>query len=139
MLRSANPLSIEGSENPQTPAFRNPPDPWFDPDRPRAWSYPIDWAMTSLSRPWTVGSGKPRWLRIIAQVIGAMFFLVLAYFFFASIHAALGIFHDLLDAIRNRHYPNADGFFTHSVALVDGFGPLYFPQHCRQSARLPFT
>ena len=68
----------------------------------------IDWAMTYLSETLDSSFGKAEgWLRIIAQVIGAMFLLVLAYFFFASIHAAfLGIFlDDLLDAIRNRHYP----------------------------------
>ena len=68
----------------------------------------IDWAMTSLSSALDGWFGKAEgWLRIITQVIGALFLLMIAYFFFASIHAAfLGIFiDDLLDAIRNRHYP----------------------------------
>lgn len=71
----------------------------------------IDWAMTSLSNALDGWFGKAEgWLRIITQVIGALFLLMIAYFFFASIHAAfLGLFFDdLLDAIRNRHYPQSE-------------------------------
>ena len=54
----------------------------------------IDWAMTSLSNALDGWFGKAEgWLRIITQVIGALFLLMIAYFFFASIHAAfLGLF-----------------------------------------------
>ena len=72
----------------------------------------IDWAMTSLSNALDGWFGKAEgWLRIITQVIGALFLLMIAYFFFASIHAAfLGLFFDdLLDAIRIVTIPKANG------------------------------
>ena len=84
----------------------------------------IDWAMTSLSNALDGWFGIPEgWLRIITQVIGALFLLMIAYFLFASIHAAfLGLFFDdLLDAIRNRHYPQrmAPATFSLSRSLRD--------------------
>ncbi len=50
------------------------------------------------------------WIGGFALVIGTFFFAMLGYFFLGSVYAAfLGIFlDDVLDAIREKHYPHAE-------------------------------
>ena len=54
------------------------------------------------------GSGES-WFRDFAQFLGGSLILVISYFFFAGIHGAfVGIFiDDILDAVHQKHYPQA--------------------------------
>ena len=54
------------------------------------------------------GSGES-WFRGFAQFLGGSLILVISYFFFAGIHGAfVGIFiDDILDAVHQKHYPQA--------------------------------
>ena len=74
------------------------------------------------------------------QVIGALFLLMIAYFFFASIHAAfLGLFFDdLLDAIRNRHYPQSEWLPPPSLSRSLRFASFHHSQSQRQPHRSAF-
>ena len=54
-----------------------------------------------------LGQGEG-WFRGMAQFMGGTLILIISYFFFAGIHGAfVGIFiDDILDAIRQKHYPD---------------------------------
>ena len=51
---------------------------------------------------------KGSWIRIVAQSILVIFFIILGFFFFGSIHAAfLGIYiDDIINAVQEKHYPD---------------------------------
>ena len=51
---------------------------------------------------------KGSWIRIVAQSILVVFFIILGFFFFGSIHAAfLGIYiDDIINAVQEKHYPD---------------------------------